>query len=431
MPHQSPNLRKHLLIVTYSDLSRDGRIQRQLRSLTDHFEIEILSKRGAEGCPEWITDAAIHVSLTGHRNEPSETNNRNFGAGRTLSQIAFFPFQAAVRREKFLYKSLLLILVLFRMPSKLVSRLFSTNLYGNLREAMENLSSKHVYLCNDQGPLPALIDGGIDPRKIHLDLHEYFLSQSPELDPATRLVRRVNLWVAKKYIVRVKSISAVAPEIIQKYMKEPFISVRPTLLRNVPEKKDLPPNKTEPDRFTIVHHGVFSPDRNPLAMVDMLCDLDSRFELHLFFTGEISTEFLARCSDHVGRVFIHKPVSPEDICATISKYDIGLHVLPPTSTNMQLALPNKFFEYVQASLAVVVGPSESMAKMVHSGGFGVVTKSFETRDVVAALNGLTAGSINDMKKAAYAAAKSLNWEQEGLLLTAALMELSGLEEREN
>ena len=41
--------------------------------------------------------------------------------------------------------------------------------------------------------------------------------------------------------------------------------------------------------------------------------------------------------------------------------DVGVFCMPPINVNARYALPNKFFDFVQARLAVAVGPAEEMA----------------------------------------------------------------------
>ena len=54
-------------------------------------------------------------------------------------------------------------------------------------------------------------------------------------------------------------------------------------------------------------------------------------------------------------------------------YDVGLYLLPPTNFNQRYALPNKFFEFIQGRLAIAIGPSPEMAKLVErSNADGVI-----------------------------------------------------------
>jgi glycosyltransferase involved in cell wall biosynthesis len=77
-----------------------------------------------------------------------------------------------------------------------------------------------------------------------------------------------------------------------------------------------------------------------------------------------------------------------------------------------VSLPNKFFDYVMAGLAVCIGPSPSMVEMVNKYGFGCVAPSFDPKDFAKLLNGLTLEQLSRMRASSRKAAKELNAEKE-------------------
>ncbi|MBA3286203.1 MAG: hypothetical protein H0U27_14260 [Nitrosopumilus sp.] len=66
----------------------------------------------------------------------------------------------------------------------------------------------------------------------------------------------------------------------------------------------------------------------------------------------------------------------DDIIRIISSYDIGLFLLPPVNFNYTYALPNKFFEFIQARLCIAIGPSEEMKKIVETYNIGIISEDF-------------------------------------------------------
>ena len=122
----------------------------------------------------------------------------------------------------------------------------------------------------------------------------------------------------------------------------------------------------------------------------------------------------------------------ENICEALNAYDVGVYILPPVNFNHEFALPNKFFEFVQARLAVAIGPSPEMSRLVREHGFGVVAPSFEPKALADMLNALTVSDLMAMKKAADQAAPLLSFETEGLVILKALDKLqilSGADKR--
>jgi hypothetical protein len=113
-----------------------------------------------------------------------------------------------------------------------------------------------------------------------------------------------------------------------------------------------------------------------------------------------------------GRVIFHEPVFPQDIVRRISQYDIGFYLLEPNNYNNEMALPNKFFDFVAAGLAVCIGPSPSMANMVQEYGFGCVAPSYKPREVADVLNHLTEDQIEAMRSASLRASEKIHAEAE-------------------
>jgi glycosyltransferase involved in cell wall biosynthesis len=96
----------------------------------------------------------------------------------------------------------------------------------------------------------------------------------------------------------------------------------------------------------------------------------------------------------------------------ITRFDVGIHPIVPTSYNNLIALPNKFFEFIAAGLAVCIGPSPSMAEIVREYHCGVIAPSFEAADIAEVLNRTTAAQWDEMKQASLLASQELNADHE-------------------
>jgi hypothetical protein len=90
-----------------------------------------------------------------------------------------------------------------------------------------------------------------------------------------------------------------------------------------------------------------------------------------------------------------------------NSYDIGLYLLPPNNFNQRYALPNKFFEFIQARLAVAIGPSPEMAALVRRYACGVIAADFTPEALAGELNNLDTEQIYAFKKASDVAAAEL------------------------
>jgi len=78
----------------------------------------------------------------------------------------------------------------------------------------------------------------------------------------------------------------------------------------------------------------------------------------------------------------------------------------------QYALPNKLFEFIQARLAVIIGPSLDMADIVNEFNCGFVADDFNPKAMTRLLNDLTKAEIEVAKKQSNTAAKVLCYEEE-------------------
>jgi hypothetical protein len=85
-------------------------------------------------------------------------------------------------------------------------------------------------------------------------------------------------------------------------------------------------------------------------------------------------------------------------------------LLPARFPNQVHVLPNKLFDYIQARLAVAIGPSHEMAEVVRRWDCGVISDDFRPDSLAEALSKLTLAEVRRMKANADVAAGALNAE---------------------
>ena len=93
-----------------------------------------------------------------------------------------------------------------------------------------------------------------------------------------------------------------------------------------------------------------------------------------------------------------------DISKFISQFDIGIFILEPYIFNYQFALPNKFFEFIQARLAIAIGPSPEMSRIVINNELGVISPDFSSESMAKSLEGITKEDLQRYKLNAHSAA---------------------------
>jgi len=247
---------------------------------------------------------------------------------------------------------------------------------------------------------------------VHLDLHEYAPSQR------TGLMYRLVFKRWRDYLISFigngsfDTRSVVAEGIADLY-RDLFAMARPAVIRNCPPYQDLPVRPTG-DRIRLVHHGVASMSRGLDIVIEAMGLVDDRFTLDLMLVGPTrNVDQLKQVAKTLGdKVLFRDPVDVRLIPETINTYDAEVIFFPPVTENLRFVLPNKFFEAVQARLAVVAGDSIEMTRIMSQYENGVVANGWTARDLAAAISSLTIESVDAMKVGSDRAAHELSAERE-------------------
>ena len=270
-----------------------------------------------------------------------------------------------------------------------------------------------VVLAHDALGAPLALS--LAPRRgTHIDLNEYAPKQGDPLSWRV-LVAPFMRW-ASRQVRDADSATTVAPGIADEYRKR-FGFECGVVENAAPYRADLAP--TEPGvPVRLVHIGIAGRARKLEVMIDGV-EIAERtrpgsftFDLVLA-PGEESyiAELTRRAAAGSGAVRVLPPVPYDQMVSTLAGYDVGMFVCPPTTFNLLHALPNKFFEFVQARLGVVIGPSPEMAHVVDQYGVGVIAPGFDGAATAAALADLDADRVRALKAASHAHARALSSEE--------------------
>ncbi len=250
--------------------------------------------------------------------------------------------------------------------------------------------------------------------RLLFDAHEYSPDHRANNLLWRLLAQPLYTYLIRAYAPRADAMVTVGPAIAEKYREQ--FGLTAAVITNAPPYSALPFRATDPERIRLVHHGAAIRERKMEQMVEVLALADARYSLDFMLiegTAGYLSAFKAWAEKRVpGRVRFCEPVAPARIAETINEYDIGLFLIPPVNLSYALTLPNKFFEFIMAGLAVAIGPSPAMAEIVRRYGLGVVAGSFRPADLAACLNRLGCEEIDAMKKLSLAAARVLNAESE-------------------
>lgn len=199
----------------------------------------------------------------------------------------------------------------------------------------------------------------------------------------------------------------IAEKCLAEFGKESIV------IPNVAEYNEIKPiiNKGYP--IKIIHHGACIRARGIELMIRNIARFPNKFTLDLMLTN-VDNEYFEEIKLFVKdkqNINLIPPVQYSDIIKTINRYDIGLFFLEGINFNYKYALPNKFFEYIQAKLAIIIGPSIEMKKFVDKYQIGFVSKSLSDIDIDEVLHAITRDEIEKIKYNTVVVAKELSFEK--------------------
>ena len=199
-----------------------------------------------------------------------------------------------------------------------------------------------------------------------IDLHEWAPEELTQLFLWKTLISPWFDHLCKKWLPKVDFATTVGNEIALLYKKH--YGVTPRLMLNATKYVDLKPQKVlENGQIRLVHSGMAIAARGLDNMVEAVKKLDNfTLDFYLVPAGD-GGRFLAKLKNLAAdcdRITFHNPVEPQDLPVTLNQYDVGVFWIPPFSTNARLTLPNKFFDFIQARLALAIGPSIEMSSLL-------------------------------------------------------------------
>lgn len=365
----SENPRPRILCISFSDINADSRVLRQLGVLADAGDVTTLSY-GAQ--PEMATD---HIGID--RTLPS--------LPQTISGV----LKLGLRR----FQS-----VELEAPA--------------VRAGLTAIGDREfdIVVANEARALPLAFRVAGSPR-IWCDLHEWAPGERTHVFSWRVLVAPFMRWTCEQYLPKVDVSTTINDSIAAMYTKE--FGVEPKIVRNaISYRSDLKASQPESEMIRLVHSGGAVPGRNIEAIVEAVDLLGDGYSLDLYLIpsreGDTYWRGLMRQIKESPRTTLHPPVAPHELPDVLNAYDLGVFVLPPLTPNHRHMLPNKFFDFVQARLGLVFGPSVETDRLIAHHQLGVVTDGYTAADIAASIRGIGADDIVEFKMNADVAAQELS-----------------------
>lgn len=371
MSAPAPGPRSRVLVLCFSPLERDARVLRQIDTLRTEYEVTTCGYGPAPR--EGVEHLRLPDGLTAWR------LNRPLVIARRFRR-AYWSQESVVAAW--------------------------TALQGRIFD---------VIVADDVETVPLAL--ALRPRAgVHADLHEYSPRLKEQLPQWRFFVAPYIRWICRNAVAYATSVTTVAEGLAREYETE--FGFRTTVLTNAAPFQDRAPTTVQAP-VRMVHSGAAMPARKLEVMIEAVLELEAerpgavRFDLYLTPNHPEYVErlrALAQTAPEAVRVM--DPVPHTELPETLARYDVGLFACPDTTFSLAHALPNKFFDYVQARLAIAISPSPEMKRLLDRHGLGVASERMDAASFAEALRRLTPAEISNFKDHSHAAAWALSAEEE-------------------
>ncbi len=248
-------------------------------------------------------------------------------------------------------------------------------------------------------------------KPIILDAHEYSPKNFNDDLFWRFFIKKYYTKLCEEYIPKVDKLISVSQGIVDMYSKK--FNIDSILLTNKSEYViNLKPKKINKNKIKLLHHGNVSSSRKLSLLIDMMRFLDNdKYELTLILIHGIYEKIAYQKLRFYARGLNIKFINPVERSRLIdfsNNFDMGICFFPPTNFNLKYALPNKFFEFVQSRLAIVVGPDIEMSKYVKKYNLGVIAKKWTAKSLSDAIKSSDVKKLTFYKNQSHKYAKKLS-----------------------
>ncbi len=244
-----------------------------------------------------------------------------------------------------------------------------------------------------------------------LDAHEYSPKNFDDSLLWRFFIKKYYTKLCQENLPKVDKVISVSPGIVEAY-KTNFKCNTDLITNSCEYVKNMYPSKIDSNYIKIIHHGIVSSSRRLELLIEMMKYLDNdKYELNLMLTySTFSKLYLQKLKFKSIRLNIKflKPVPRIEIIPFTNQFDIGVHFIPPTNFNLKYGLGNKFFEFVQSRLAVVIGPDIEMSKYVRKYNLGIISNDWSAESLANSIKSTNTTKLMFFKKQAHKHAKELS-----------------------
>lgn len=293
--------------------------------------------------------------------------------------------------------------------------------------ALARAMQADLWLANDWTALPIVARVAREQGVPYVyDTHEFAAEEFNERRSWRYVQRPIRVETERKFIREAAVVSTVSDGIAQRLQAIHGLDAIPLTIRSTPAYREMPLRSTG-ERIRVLYHGAVWEHRGLEESIRSVASWRPEFDFTI--RGPVSDAYRAKLEAGIdaagvrGRVHIVPPVAMIDLVRESGAFDVGLFALPGHSAHNEYALPNKFFEYTMAGLALCMSDLPEMTALVRKHGHGIVFSGMEPPTIAAAVNGLDRDAIDRFKQRSLAAARELCWERESASMLAAYLDV--------
>jgi glycosyltransferase involved in cell wall biosynthesis len=296
-----------------------------------------------------------------------------------------------------------------------------------------------LLVSNDLDTLPAnyfaqkwlrWFGNGKGTKLVH-DCHEYYRGV-PELVGRKRVIA-IWKWLEDITFPHIEKIYAVNGSIAGIYEKEYGKTIG--VIRNVPDRKwpsaaiDRSRLGIGPEQKVILYQGAVNVDRGLEEAIDAMEFMNQDAVFLILGTGDLFDELKEKVTKKgmEKRVILAGAIPLESLHSYTLLGDIGLSIEKNVCINYYYALPNKFMDYIQAHVPVLVSPFPEMKAIVEKYRIGTFIGSHDPRELAASIGRILGDreQLTEYRKNMSVAAAELCWENEEEKLKRIFSEATG------
>ncbi|MDQ1709308.1 MAG: hypothetical protein QOG49_693 [Frankiaceae bacterium] len=274
-----------------------------------------------------------------------------------------------------------------------------------------------LYVANDWNTLPIAARLAAEHKSAYAyDTHEYAVEEKADRRKWRAVWPPFLRSIEGALIPGAAYVTTVSDGIAALLQRDHALARTPVVIRNAPAYVETQ-FRAPADPLVVLFHGGLHADRGLEPLIDSVPLWSAGRRLLIRGTGDADyVERLRRraaTSPAAGRISFEPAVAPGEVIARANATaDIGIHPMPAISNQTRFALPNKFFEYTMAGLALCVLEGTEMGSLVGRYGTGTLMRESTAEAIAAAVNTMDPAAVSEFKQRSLTAAKTLAWESE-------------------